>query len=56
MRNILKGDFSEKINGGLSYNFLFKTPFPSSYSPLKLGGLLIYSLWKNLEELNLADN
>ena len=52
MRNILKVDFSAKIKGGLSYNFLFTPPPPPSYDPLKLreknGLYLIYPLWKNL--------
>ena len=45
MRNILKSYFSVKINGGLLYNFLFKTPSPPSKSPLiRGGGLFLFNI------------
>ena len=58
MRNNLKGEFSVKIKGRFSYNFLFKTPSLPSYSPLNMGGDYfdtIYLVWKNFEESNLAN-
>ena len=42
MQNILKGDFSAKIKEGFHLIFLFKTPSPPSYSPLKLGGKIVF--------------
>ena len=40
MQTILKGDFSAKIKGGLSYNFLFKTP-PLQVTPSKIRGAAV---------------
>ena len=42
MQNIWRGDFSAKIKGWLSYNFLFKFPSPPSYSQLTS---TLLSLW-----------
>ena len=38
-RNILKGDFQQKLRG-VVYIIFFKTPSPPSYRPLKLGGVV----------------
>ena len=44
MRTILKGDFSAKIKGNLSYNF-FSKPLPLQVTAFKIrGGLFLFNI------------